>query len=85
MNVAQGWSHGLVGAVVAAWPAVSLVGSHELLAWMVRTAAAAGPDRVPAPHHGGTLADQCEPLPDHDGPHEGQPGTTLRLRARAGA
>jgi Protein of unknown function (DUF2637) len=25
-NVAQGWSHGPVGAVVAAWPAVSLVG-----------------------------------------------------------
>ena len=29
-NLAQGWSHGLVGAVVAAWPAVSLVGSYEL-------------------------------------------------------
>ena len=24
-NMAQGWSHGLVGAVVAAWPAVSLL------------------------------------------------------------
>ena len=29
-NMAHGWSHGLVGAVVAAWPAVSLVGSYEL-------------------------------------------------------
>jgi hypothetical protein len=29
-NMAQGWSHGLIGAVVAAWPAVSLVGSYEL-------------------------------------------------------
>jgi len=29
-NMAQGWSHGVVGAVVAAWPAVSLVGSYEL-------------------------------------------------------
>jgi hypothetical protein len=29
-NMAQGWSHGPVGAVVAAWPAVSLVGSYEL-------------------------------------------------------
>ena len=28
-NMAQGWSHGSVGAVVAAWPAVSLVGSYE--------------------------------------------------------
>ena len=37
-NMAQGWSHGLVGAVVAAWPAVSLVGSYELLVWLIRTA-----------------------------------------------
>jgi hypothetical protein len=29
-NMAQGWSRGPVGAVVAAWPAVSLVGSYEL-------------------------------------------------------
>ena len=34
-NMAQGWSRGLVGAVVAAWPAVSLVGSHELLVWLI--------------------------------------------------
>jgi len=32
-NMAQGWSHGPVGAVAAAWPAVSLVGSYELLVW----------------------------------------------------
>lgn len=37
-NVAQGWSHGPVGAVVAVWPAASLVGSYELLLWLVRTA-----------------------------------------------
>jgi hypothetical protein len=35
-NMAQGWSHGTVGAVVAAWPAVSLVGSYELLVWLIR-------------------------------------------------
>ena len=58
VNVAQGWSHGLVGAVVAAWPAVSLVGSYELLAWLIRTAAPAGPDRVPAADHSGPQADQ---------------------------
>src|ERR1022692_1071632 len=29
-NMAQGWSHGPAGAVIAAWPAVSLVGSYEL-------------------------------------------------------
>ena len=60
VNVAQGWSHGLVGAVVAAWPAVSLVGSYELLAWIIRTAASGGPDHVPA-------ADQHRPLADHAG------------------
>jgi hypothetical protein len=36
-NMAQGWSHGPVGAVVAAWQAVSLVGSYELLVWLIRT------------------------------------------------
>ena len=41
-NMAQGWSHGPVGAVVAAWPAVSLVGSYELLVWLIRTSGAAG-------------------------------------------
>jgi Protein of unknown function (DUF2637) len=29
-NMAQGWTRGPVGAVVAAWPAFSLVGSYEL-------------------------------------------------------
>src|SRR5437667_9719962 len=41
-NMAQGWSHGPVGAVVAAWPAVSLVGSYELLVWLIRTSGRAG-------------------------------------------
>jgi Protein of unknown function (DUF2637) len=36
-NMAQGWSHGPVGAVIAAWPAVSLAGSYELLVWLIRT------------------------------------------------
>ena len=61
VNVAQGWSHGLVGAVVAAWPAVSLVGSYELLAWIIRTAATGGPDHIPAA--------------DHNHPQPGHPGT----------
>ena len=49
-NMAQGWSHGPVGAVVAAWPAVSLVGSYELLVWLIRTS---GPTarRPSAVHH----------------------------------
>ena len=36
-NMAQGWSHGPAGAVVAAWPAVRLVGSYEVLVWLIRT------------------------------------------------
>jgi Protein of unknown function (DUF2637) len=47
-NMAQGWSHGPVGAVIAAWPAVSLVGSYELLVWIIRTAAAGDLGREPA-------------------------------------
>ena len=48
-NMARGWSHGPVGAVVAAWPAVSLVGSYELLVWLIRASRAA--DRGPSPAH----------------------------------
>jgi uncharacterized protein DUF2637 len=35
-NVAHGFGHGPVGAGVAAWPAVALVGSYELLMMVVR-------------------------------------------------
>src|SRR6201997_1886184 len=35
-NVAHGLGHGLVGAAVAAWPAVGLVGSYELLMMVIR-------------------------------------------------
>ena len=59
VNVAQGWSHGLVGAVVAAWPAVSLVGSYELLAWIIRTAATGEPDHGPAEDHYRPVADHA--------------------------
>ena len=35
-NVAHGLWHGLIGAAVAAWPAVALVGSYELLMMVIR-------------------------------------------------
>jgi hypothetical protein len=35
-NVAHGLGHGLTGAAVAAWPAVALVGSYELLMVVIR-------------------------------------------------
>ena len=40
-NVAHGLGHGPVGAVVAAWPAVALVGSYELLMMVIRGCQAA--------------------------------------------
>src|SRR6266536_2253793 len=63
-NMAQGWSHGPVGAVVAAWPAVSLVGSYELLVWLIRTSGAA--DRGPSAAHlrtGAACRAATRPLP----------------------
>jgi hypothetical protein len=62
-NMAQGWSHGAGGMVVAAWPAVSLVGSYELLVWMVRKAAVRGPDHVPVADHRGPQPDQSGASP----------------------
>jgi Protein of unknown function (DUF2637) len=40
-NVAHGLGHGPVGAAVAAWPAVALVGSYELLMTVIRSSQAA--------------------------------------------
>lgn len=38
-NVAHGATHGPIGAIVSAWPALALVGSFELLMTLTRTAA----------------------------------------------
>ncbi|GAA4375698.1 hypothetical protein GCM10023088_33500 [Actinomadura verrucosospora] len=38
-NVAHGASHGPIGAIVSAWPALALVGSFELLMTLTRSAA----------------------------------------------
>jgi Protein of unknown function (DUF2637) len=47
-NMAQPWSHDPVGAVVAVRPAVSLVGSYELLVWLIRTSGAVERGRRPS-------------------------------------
>ena len=73
-NVAHGWSHGPVGAAVAAWPAASLVGSYELLLWLIRTAAAGAVARELAAGQAGGPADhpvaglRLVPAPDTDVP-----------------
>lgn len=80
-NVAHGWSHGPVGAVVAAWPAASLVGSYELLLWLIRTAAAGTVVREPAadqpcgPANRPVAGLRLVPVPATDAPvHRGAPG-----------
>jgi hypothetical protein len=50
-NVAHGLGRGLTGAAVAAWPAVALVGSYELLMMIIRSS------QVPA---------DCTPDTQHD-------------------
>ena len=47
-NVAHGLGHGLIGSAVAAWPAVALVGSYELLMMIIRGAQSAASAAVPA-------------------------------------
>ncbi len=47
-NVAHGLAHGISGAAVAAWPAVALVGSYELLMVIIRGAPV--PTAAPRPH-----------------------------------
>ena len=59
-NMAQGWSHGPVGAMVAAWPAVSLVGSYELLVWLIRTSGTVE-HSPPARHLGDAAACRAAP------------------------
>jgi Protein of unknown function (DUF2637) len=56
-NVAHDLGHGLAVAAVAAWPAVALVGSYELLMMIIRSAQPSG---------AGTVAGVPERMPDAD-------------------
>jgi hypothetical protein len=49
-NVAHGLGHGLIGAAVAAWPAVALVGSYELLMMVIRSSQVRA-DSTPGTEH----------------------------------
>jgi hypothetical protein len=77
-NLAHGVGHGLVGALVSAWPALALVGSFELLMMLIRSRrgtragdAEARPRYQPAP-----------PLA-HDAPLELSVAPTLEQAVRA--
>jgi hypothetical protein len=71
-NLTHGWSHGPIGATVAAWPAASLIGSYELLLWLIRTASISAADRGPVEDHVDEQEGQLMPclrlLSDIDGP-----------------
>jgi hypothetical protein len=54
-NVAHGLGHGIIGAMVAAWPAVALVGSYELLMVIIRGAQT--PTVARGVHHVASVAD----------------------------
>src|SRR5580693_1917180 len=55
-NVAHGLGHGPSGAVVAAWPAVALVGSYELLMVIIRSGQVPA-DTAAGPGTSGVLGD----------------------------
>jgi hypothetical protein len=87
--MAQGWSHGPLGALVAAWPAVSLVGSYELLVWLIRTSGSA--DRGPSAEYlgnGAACSAATRPLPtsavNGNLPGGGERGTSDPAWRRAG-
>jgi hypothetical protein len=61
-NVAHGLGHGLIGAAVAAWPAVALAGSYELLMMVIRSAQAPTGDKSGTDHDADPLHEQAVEL-----------------------
>ena len=74
-NVAHGLGHGLIGAAVAAWPAVALVGSCELLMMIIRSA------RVPGT--GAALRGEADCMPSSD-PLQAQAARAFTAELAAG-
>ena len=89
-NMTQGWPHGPVGAVVAAWPAVSLAGSFEFLVWLIRTSRMVerGPSAEPA-CNGAACWAVVRAAPAVDGERSGRSGRNgfgqaREMRSQAG-
>jgi hypothetical protein len=55
--VAHGLGHGLTGAAVAAWPAVALVGSYEILMMVIRSSQAPAVSTSETEHDADPLLD----------------------------
>jgi Protein of unknown function (DUF2637) len=62
-NLAHGLGHGLIGALVSAWPALALAGSFELLMTLIRTQSPAIATRAASVHMGQPL-----PIEGNDAP-----------------
>ena len=58
-NVAHGLGHGMIGAAVAAWPAVALVGSYELLMMVIRNSQAPVSGGLDSGHDADPLEEQA--------------------------
>jgi hypothetical protein len=58
-NVAPGLGHGLIGAAVAAWPAIALVGSYELLMMVLRSSQVPARDTSDSKHEIDPLKEQA--------------------------
>jgi hypothetical protein len=61
-NVAHGLGHGVTGAAVAAWPAVALVGSYELLMMVIRGSQLPVEDASATRHEADPLQEQAARL-----------------------
>jgi len=61
-NVAHGLGHGLVGAAVAAWPAVALAGSYELLMMAIRSSRVPSDGTPETEHDADPLHEQAAEL-----------------------
>jgi hypothetical protein len=61
-NVAHGLGHGLIGAAVAAWPAVALVGSYELLMMVIRSSQVPAGGSLETDHDADPLQEQVAEL-----------------------
>lgn len=61
-NVAHGLGHGPIGAAAAAWPAVALVGSRELLMIVIRNSQAQTDGRPEGGHKADPLREQAAEL-----------------------
>jgi hypothetical protein len=58
-NVAHGLGHGLAGAAVAAWPAVALVASYELLMMVIRSSQVPVEDTSETGHNADPLQERA--------------------------